>query len=903
MTPITVDSLYAWLALPVGTNLLVDALSEARERYTDQLGRLLFDAADFEQDPQAVAETAAGLPAAEDGDAVTQAAMLLLRAELLDRRNDGVNRERSGRGMLPGPAPEVASVGAALGALAAQAPEGLHGLTTVLTAQASATQAVHATDPLGSVSRRFLRDAVDRMTADMPRRWIAWAFGVFASAASTAGRADLWMEEVGNLLTVRGGDIPADLAWAVARQACTLIARDARWERAEETRRQAEQLLDPVPGEDADVVRVELAVSLLHNPDLDERPWTETADEVVTDLVGRLGYAGVNQTLAECGNLLLSTAASPERKTELLHRWSQLAADREMLDLSVASGTGAVVRDLESDEEATDAPDAPDAQHSPATGDPAASPLPGVPRGVPAGLYSEDFRVRHDALVDEFGGWAFRGILATDDAHFSAAATACAEMYTRGIHDEAEVVREQSVIFARRLIAGFARRGDDAESLRWQRQVLADTTGMTSPKCVRARVQALWDLTCSTDDEQESASAERDLGVLLEDNNADYAVIIRGALLRRRATRLPEGAPKIRLLEQVAALYVQAVDLDEWEEQNWPEMIRSVSGDLVDAYRVNGDAVGMLAGAERYVEWMGSPVTAEALHGLNYRVLRHLAVIPDSVEQQLIARRDALFARAATVSERATEQVRMLAGAFDVFEGEGDLWRTDHDLPLGQAATTAAGTTGWSGSSTPGWNRWSTRRGTGCRCRRSGGWRRTRPGAARDCSAGECGGSGSGEDAVGYAHVEENQQDADGSEGLGGVRCLVGLAVGLAVEAENDPQQRGDEQAPGAELRGADADGGVVVGDDHDDQGDEGEHGSADEHVPADATGVLTPGIGLCCSVGGGACAADCRVVAEGELGAGVARHGESSVCQVSGNVFGDSADERSVNDREPREC
>ena len=126
----------------------------------------------------------------------------------------------------------------------------------------------------------------------MPRRWIAWAFGVFASAASTAGRADLWMEEVGNLLTVRGGDIPADLAWAVARQACTLIARDARWERAEETRRQAEQLLDPVPDEDADVVRVELAVAFLHNPDLDERPWTETADEVVTDLVGRLGYAG-----------------------------------------------------------------------------------------------------------------------------------------------------------------------------------------------------------------------------------------------------------------------------------------------------------------------------------------------------------------------------------------------------------------------------------------------------------------------------------------------------------------------------------------------------------------------------------------------------------------------------------
>ena len=63
-------------------------------------------------------------------------------------------------------------------------------------------------------------------------------------------------------------------------------------------------------GEDADIVRVELAVAFLRNPDLDERPWTETADEVVTDLVGRLDYAGVNQTLAECGNLLLTTTAT-----------------------------------------------------------------------------------------------------------------------------------------------------------------------------------------------------------------------------------------------------------------------------------------------------------------------------------------------------------------------------------------------------------------------------------------------------------------------------------------------------------------------------------------------------------------------------------------------------------------
>lgn len=119
-------------------------------------------------------------------------------------------------------------------------------------------------------------------------------------------------------------------------------------------------------------------------------------------------------------------------------------------------------------------------------------------------------------------------------------------------------------------------------------------------------------------------------------------------------------------------------------------MIRSVSGDLVDAYRVNGDAAGMLTSAERYVEWMGSSVTAEGLHGLNYRVLRHLAVIPDSVDRALTTRRDALFARAATVSERATEQVQALAAAFDVFEGEGDLWPTDHDLPLGQADAAAA---------------------------------------------------------------------------------------------------------------------------------------------------------------------------------------------------------------------
>lgn len=690
MTPIAADTLYAWLVLPAGADLLTPALAEARDRHgSDPLGRLLFDAADPEKDPQAVAEAASGLFGGQGGqggqgsqgtvDPVTRAAQLLLRAELLDRRNDSLNREKSEHGMLPGPTPEAAAVGAELARLVAQDPDGFPGLAPVLAAQASAVQSVHAADPAGPAARHFLRDAVEKMTAGMPRRWIGWAFGVFASATSTAGRADVWMEEVDHLLTVRGADCPADLARAIARQSCVLIARDARWERAERTRRQSERLLDLAPGEDADLVRVDLAVAFLHNPDLDERPWTETADDVVTDLVGRLGYAGVNQTLAECGNLLLTTTVTPERKTELLHRWSRLAADRDMLDLSVASGTDAVVRDLEGA-----SPQEPREQTAPA-----ASPLPGVPRGVPADLYSEDFRVRHDALVEEFGGWAFRGILATDDAEFSAAATACAEMYTRGIHDEAEVVRERSVIFARRLIHGFARRGDEAESVRWQRQVLADTTGMTSPKCVRARVQAMWDLTCSTDDAQESARAEHDLGVLLENNHADYAVIIRGALLHRRAMRLPEGAPKISLLEQVAALNVQAVDLDEWEEHDWPAMIREVSAQLVDAYRVNGDAAGMLTSAERYLEWTESPVTAAALHGLNYLVLRHLAVIPSSVDPALLARRDALYARAATVAGGAPQQVRDLAGAFDEFEGETDLWRTDHELSLGPADAAA----------------------------------------------------------------------------------------------------------------------------------------------------------------------------------------------------------------------
>jgi hypothetical protein len=415
---------------------------------------------------------------------------------------------------------------------------------------------------------------------------------------------------------------------------------------------------------------------------------------VVLDLVGRLGYDGVNATLAECGNLLLATGTPPERVSQSLRQWGTAAQQRDMLDLTVASSVDDVVRNLA--EQTTD-PTGPTDPTDPATAPPAQpspSVLPGAPRGVPAGLYGGDFRDRAQALAGEVGGWAFTGVLAADDREFHAALTACAEMYTRGVHDPVEIVREQSVIFARRMIGGLSRRGEQAESDRWTRQVLTDTTGLTSPRCVRARVIALWELAHTTPDPAECDRAMADLAAALDGNDADYAVCYRAHLTGERAATMPPGPDRVAEMVRALDLLVQAEQLEEWEETDWRRLILATAPDVIDEARQVGDAAAMVHAAAVFAAWLSDPVPGGQLHVLTYRVRRELAVIPAGTDSRLLTRRDALVARAGTVLDAATPPVRAFAAAADRFAAQADHWRADHGHDLTGAREAVAEASG-----------------------------------------------------------------------------------------------------------------------------------------------------------------------------------------------------------------
>jgi hypothetical protein len=709
---ITPDALISWLALPVAPDDLTTALSRARADHGgDPVTDWLLDTADPDKDQREVSEVR--LP--EPEDAHQAAALLLGRIQLLDHVNEAWNRHREQEGSLPSPSLDVISEADRLASLAAAHADTLGpDLAALLTAAAAAVQTAHALEPVSATSRETLRRAVDGMRAGAPRRWLSWAFGALARRAAEAGRPDLWQGEVGHLidqLTVHRSDYPADLARAVAVYAAAVVARDSRRERADRTRHQTEMLLDLACSDGAgdgtgdgagdgtgdgaatDRERLRLALAYLRNDDLctdSEAPaWVDAADDVVLDLIGRLGYDGVNSTLAECGNLLLATRTPPERITRSLAEWGAAAQRRDMLDLTVASSVDDVVRNLAGGVPAAESPENPAAQR------PSPAPLPGTPRGVPAGLYSEDFPARAKALASEVGGWAFTGVLAADDAEFHAALTACAEMYTRGIHDPVEVVREESVIYARRMIAGLGRRGEQEEANRWCRQVATDTAGLSSPRCVRARTIALWDLAHGSADPAESARAFEDAAAALDHNDADYAVCYRARLTGERSAQLPPGPARVAEMVRALDLLVQAEQLEEWEETDWRRLILATAPDVIDEARQVGDAAAMVHCAAVHLDRLerdGGPVPAGQLHVLGYRVRRELAAVPDDVDPGVRSGRDALVARATALLDAATPQSAAFAAAVDRFAAEADRWRADHghDLAGARAAVLEA---------------------------------------------------------------------------------------------------------------------------------------------------------------------------------------------------------------------
>lgn len=723
---VTPPALASWLALPVFVRDLAPALEDARHQHGgNSCVDWLFDTVDPEKNQRELAE----LPPPEPQQAFDAAATLLGRIQLLDHANEERNRRGAEVGALPGPSSDIPAVSLELVALASSSKELQDaGLDSVLVAAGLAMSVEHSVDPIAPDIRAKLRDAVDQMHDGAPRRWIGWAYGALARRATAAQRPDLWQEEVGylmSLVTERGGYCAPDLALVLTAVGAGVVAQDSRWERSATGRRQLETLLDIAAadiGDDADRERLRLAVAYLQNYDLrtdeDAGDWCEVLDRVARDLIGRLGYDGVNSTLLELGNMLLSTSTPSERIAELLGSWGRAAQKRDMLDLDVAASIDEVIRRVTADMTANENGNGPAGKIRFADGSPhvdsiedlgtqwgasqgyqnsaeqppqATTDFPELHRlhGVPAGLYSEDFDVRCQALAGEFGGWAFSAVLSSDDGEFNAAVAACAEMYTRGIRDTAEVVQEESVAFSRRIIFGLSHRNRVDEARNWLRQVVSDTAGKTTPQCFRARVNALWDLSDLAEDE-ESAWAERELCALVENSYTDNSVCIQGRIAEVHASRLPSGQQRIELLERAMELFIQAVDLEEWENTHWPDLILKVATKLLDEHRLVGDAANMVATAGQYVEWIASPATAKDIHELSYNVLRQLAAIPDSVDTQILARRQSLYERSAKIRAGLADSVGAFADALDVLTGEIELWESNHSHPF-ERMNTAVG--------------------------------------------------------------------------------------------------------------------------------------------------------------------------------------------------------------------
>ena len=212
------------------------------------------------------------------------------------------------------------------------------GLSGTSTGLAASWTVAYAADPLGAGSQALLRVAVDSLLADAPRRGLAQAFATFGDACAREERADLWQTQVEYLVSTHGPTLPVDLAWAVAMRACRVIEEDPRWFRAGCTRRQAEDLLtlrldarDQGAVARADVMRAELAKSYLAGRVFDEKPWIDYADDVMIDLLNRLGPVGADHAVTTFTELVVRASVPGPRKARSLRAWTTALRKRDLL--------------------------------------------------------------------------------------------------------------------------------------------------------------------------------------------------------------------------------------------------------------------------------------------------------------------------------------------------------------------------------------------------------------------------------------------------------------------------------------------------------------------------------------------------------------------------------------------
>lgn len=642
MTTLAAEALLKWLALPIPPELTIYELDELKA-IADRMEQ---------QDPATAArlralvaattqETAEPAPAPSDD--IARAMNLLTRGEqaAIAADEEMVRRAQAGEGSLPSPA--VAETAGALDRLARSSQQLRDaGLSSVLSAYASGWMVAHSVDPLGSSTQTLLRIAIDQMIAAIPRRSLAQAFAALARAAATHGRADIWQAQVQHLMDRHGDDVPADLAWWVALRSAAVIRHDSRWFRAHRTREQAEALLDLPPTSDdsaapdrLDAVRVELAVAYALNPDLDERPWIETVNEILRGLLVRLGQPGAEFALMRFGELIRRSGGHPEAKAEVLRSWATEAGAQGKLSDGTAEAIEAAA--LELDRLAAESEDVLVTVDTSQVPDDA-------PPGVPPGLYDEDPEVRRFTLARQFGAWAFSTAAPEGGDEFYEAVPILAELYTRGIADPVEDVREASVIFARRLIYGYSQRDRNDLGMVWLRRVLSDTATLTSPRCVRARVQALEDILIMGDDYLEKKAAADRLDAELAGNHADYAVIHRALLHEWRMKQLEPGPERSAALEAAIPLYIESIDNDEYESWDWPkkilEAVRERFLEIAKSGRRDAHTAEELTRlGEIYLRWMSQPPERYQQHMLGVWIIDELHTMTPLLDGEWSGRR------------------------------------------------------------------------------------------------------------------------------------------------------------------------------------------------------------------------------------------------------------------------
>lgn len=303
--------------------------------------------------------------------------------------------------------------------------------------------------------------------------------------------------------------------------------------------------------------------------------------------------------------------------------------------------------------------------------------------GVPVGLYALDAGVRAAALRDEFGGWAFSTAEPGAGDVFYEAVPVLAELYSRGIADPVEAVREASVVFARRLIYGYSQRGRNPDGMVWVRRVIADTAPLTSPRCHRAYVVALADYRIMDTDRLAILSANDRLGAAVAGSQADYAVVERAKLALWRMREMDDEDPdKVGESERVVEQLLASVGLDEYETEDWGDLIRTQRRWLLVKHARAGRWGDALRNARGYLEWLDDEPDVEQLRTLGVYHLQEFALLSADPSAPLRGEGEAMVQEVRGILGGERPEIVAVFDARSAIKVAGEVWDADHTQGL-----------------------------------------------------------------------------------------------------------------------------------------------------------------------------------------------------------------------------